>query len=118
MPIMEADWKKQAADEAQRRGLRPRPSNEQRSEALRAQEAINHPGFRLLQVRLSEHLTRVEAESKTAEFRLAHGRGVTPEEMHRLREDIACCSGWMKALRIALETLPEAVKVVRDADSG
>ena len=117
MPIMQADWLA-LKEQANRLAPRPRPSNEQRSEALRAQTALDHPGFALLQARLSEHLDRVTAESKTAEFRLAHGRGVTPDEMHRLREDIACCSGWLKALRIALETLPEAVKVVRDADSG
>lgn len=112
MSITEHQWREYAMTIG--KPARPQITNEQRSEAIRAQPTLNHPGFALLQAKLAAHRDRVAAESKTAEYRLAHGRGMTADEMHRLREDIACCSGWLKALDIALEILPEAVKAGTD----
>ena len=111
MTITPADWK-QYEEAHQKARARPAVTNEQRSEALRAREAISHPGFRLLQVRLAEYRTKMDQQLKTAEHRLTHGRGVDATEMHRLREDIAHCSGWLNALDVALDTLPELVKAV------
>jgi CHAD domain-containing protein len=110
--ITSEDWQKYTNEHL--RGPRPVVTNEQKAAATRAEQALNHPGFAILQDVLSKHRTRVEQESKSAEYRLAHGRGVTAEEVHRLREDIACCSGWLKALEIALDVLPEVVKAGRE----
>lgn len=112
MSITITDWEKY--QKAHARDARPQVTNEQRSEAIRAQQTLNHPGFALLQTRLATHRDRIAAESKSAEYTLAHRRGMTADEMHRLREDIAYCSGWLKALDIALEILPEAVKAGTD----
>ena len=90
-------------------------TNEQRSEAIRAQSALVHPGFQLLENALLEAKTKMARQLEASAYRLTHGRGVDEPEMHLLREDIAHCSGWLNAIELALKILPDIVKAGTDS---
>jgi len=109
MTITLDDWQKYL-DEKQPTAPRPPVTNEQRASAERAAQAINHPGFAILQDALTKLREREQGRLKGLEHRLTRGRGVTADEMRFLREDIANCAGWLAGLDAALTTLPEVVK--------
>lgn len=106
MTITEADYRKLATQIV----ARPRVTDAQRADAIRAQQALSHPGFGLLQARLADRRDEIARTQKAALERLAHARGLTVEEIHRLREDLAHCAGWLNGLDLALGLLPEIVK--------
>lgn len=115
MPITYEQWAKHAETQARpERHVTP----EVRADAQRAQTVLEHPGFHMFQMRLGEERARVERQTETVKHRLVHGRGVTTDEIHRLREDAANLDGRLTAIDMALGLLPEIVKAGSEAQSG
>lgn len=114
MPITYEQWVANQPQAKPERHVTP----EGRADAQRAQSVIDHPGFNMFLAKLDEHRTRIETNLKSIQHRLCHGRGVAPVELHRLREDIAACDGWLNALDVARDLLPEIVKAGRETQSG
>lgn len=108
MPITYEDWI--SANAAKREPPERHVTPEVRADAQRAQTVLEHPGFHMFQAKLGEERARVERQTETVKHRLVHGRGVTTDEIHRLREDASNLDGRLWGLDMALGLLPEIVK--------
>lgn len=109
MPILYEQWAAKQVEKAERH-----VTPEVRADAQRAQTVLDHPGYHMFLMRLGEEKARVERQIATVAHKLVHGRGVSADELHRLREDAANLDGRLTALDIAIGMLPEIVKAGTD----
>lgn len=116
MPLILDDWLKYEA--AKQKDTRAQRAPQVAAEAHRAQTVLDHPGWTMFLAKLDEHRRRVQGQVKALEHELCHGRGLPAERIYQVRADLAHADGWLNALDVACDLIPEIVKAGQEIAKG